>query len=276
MTSAKVEFAVQMTCQQCVNSIQTVLSGIDGVEKVDVSLENGSVIIQSTLPSSVLHERIESTGRRAVLRGYGPQSGLGSQTAAVAMLGGNTGYSFGSAKGVIRMIQVNDETCVIDGTIDGLSPGPHGLHVHECGDISKGCDSVGQHFNLLDTKHGGPSDGVNNRHTGDLGNIIAGEDGRATFRLVDKVLKVWDIIGRSIVVTNAPDDLGKGDNPGSLINGNAGKGVSCGIISRSAGILENSKSICACDGVTIWDERDRPVAGYGRQTVMQSSLCTFV
>lgn len=56
------------------------------------------------------------------------------------MLGGNTGYSFGSAKGVVRMVQVDHELCVIDGTIDGLSPGPHGLHVHECGDLSKGCD----------------------------------------------------------------------------------------------------------------------------------------
>lgn len=276
MTSAKVEFAVQMTCQKCVNSIQSALSGVDGVEKIDISLENGSVIVQSILPSSVLQERIESTGRRAVLKGYGPQSGHGSQNAAVAMLGGNTGYSFGSAKGVVRMVQVDNESCVIDGTIDGLSPGLHGLHVHECGDLSKGCDSIGEHFSLVDTKHGGPSDDENNRHTGDLGNIIANEDGRATFRVVDKVLKVSDVIGRSLVVTDRPDDLGKGGNPESLISGNAGRGISCGIISRSAGIFENNKTICACDGISIWDERDRPVAGYGRQAAIQSSLCTFI
>lgn len=72
------------------------------------------------------------------------------------------------------------------------------------------------------------------QHTGDLGNITAGEDGRATFRLVDKVLKVWDIIGRSIVVTDGPDDLGKGGNPESFINGNAGKGYnfSCFLVSK--------------------------------------------
>lgn len=55
------------------------------------------------------------------------------------MLGGDTGYSFGKAKGVVRLVQVDNEQCVIDGTIDGLSPGSHGLHVHECGDISQGC-----------------------------------------------------------------------------------------------------------------------------------------
>ena len=36
--------------------------------------------------------------------------------------------------------QVDPEECVIDGTIDGLSPGEHGLAIHECGDLSGGCD----------------------------------------------------------------------------------------------------------------------------------------
>lgn len=63
------------------------------------------------------------------------------QQSAVAMLGGgDTGYSFGKAKGVVRLVQLDDEHCVIDGTIDGLVPGNHGLHIHECGDISEGCN----------------------------------------------------------------------------------------------------------------------------------------
>ena len=28
---------------------------------------------------------------------------------------------------------------MIDGTIDGLSPGRHGLNIHELGDLSQGC-----------------------------------------------------------------------------------------------------------------------------------------
>lgn len=39
----------------------------------------------------------------------------------------------------------------------------------------------------------------------------------------------------------------------------------CGIIARSAGLFENTKKICACDGVTQWDERDVPIAGSERQ-----------
>lgn len=42
--------------------------------------------------------------------------------------------------------------------------------------------------------------------------------------------------------------------------------LACGIIARSAGMFENSKRICACDGVTLWDERDKPLAGPSRRT----------
>lgn len=56
------------------------------------------------------------------------------------MLGGESGYSYGEhIRGVVRFVQAGDE-CIIDGTVDGLTPGSHGIHVHECGDISNGCD----------------------------------------------------------------------------------------------------------------------------------------
>lgn len=41
--------------------------------------------------------------------------------------------------------------------------------------------------------------------------------------------------------------------------------IACGIIARSAGLFENDKKICACDGVTLWEERDVPLAGPKRQ-----------
>ena len=52
-----------------------------------------------------------------------------------------------NVQGVTRFVQLDEETCVVEGTIDGLSPGMHGLYVHECGDLSRGCDSTGDHFN---------------------------------------------------------------------------------------------------------------------------------
>ncbi|XP_023706522.1 copper chaperone for superoxide dismutase isoform X1 [Cryptotermes secundus] len=263
MVLAKIEFTVQMTCQKCVNKIRESLSNVKGIESIDISLDNETVIVETSLPSSEVQEKIESTGRRAVLKGYGGGGNLG---AAVAMLGDASGCGFGIVKGVVRFLQTDENTCVVDGTLDGLSPGLHGLHIHECGDISQGCDSVGGHFNPRNTRHGSPDDEESERHAGDLGNITAGPDGRATFRLMDKVIKLWDIIGRSVVVTDGPDDLGRGNHPQSLQDGNAGQRVACGIIARSAGMFENSKRICACDGVTLWDEREKPLAGPSRQT----------
>ena len=40
---------------------------------------------------------------------------------------------------------------------------------------------------------------------GDLGNIEANVDGRATFRIIDQQLKIWDIIGRSVCINEKPN-----------------------------------------------------------------------
>ncbi|KAF6102564.1 copper chaperone for superoxide dismutase [Phyllostomus discolor] len=103
------------------------------------------------------------------------------------------------------------------------------------------------------------------QHRGDLGNVHADADGRATFRIEDEQLKVWDVIGRSLVIDEGEDDLGRGGHPLSKITGNSGKRLACGIIARSAGLFQNPKQICSCDGLTIWEERGRPIAGEGRK-----------
>lgn len=60
------------------------------------------------------------------------------------------------------------------------------------------------------------------QHVGDLGNVLADTSGRAAFRKIDKFLKIPDIIGRSLIITKDPDDLGRGNSPESKINGNSG------------------------------------------------------
>ncbi|KAI5636794.1 copper/zinc superoxide dismutase (SODC) domain-containing protein [Phthorimaea operculella] len=167
--------------------------------------------------------------------------------------------------GVVRFQQAENGPLLVDGTIDGLTPGQHGIHVHASGDLSKGCLSLGEHYNPHGAPHGGPEDPKDSRHAGDLGNICADETGRATFRLIDNCLQVSDIIGRSVAITERPDDLGRGSSPTSKIDGDSGSPVACGIIARSAGIFQNPKRICACDGIVVWDEKDRPLAGKGRR-----------
>ena len=129
--------------------------------------------------------------------------------------------------------------------ISGLSEGLHGFHIHETGDLRKGCSSLCSHFNPYNTFHGDISDDKYNRHVGDLGNIYADKNGIVNTTLYDKLIKLrgkCNIIGRSVVVHNLPDDLGRGglDNNGNIIDkkkhneslktGNAGKRIACGVI----------------------------------------------
>lgn len=120
----------------------------------------------------------------------------------------------------------------IDYDINGLSDGKHGFHIHECGDLTEGCKSACAHFNPYNKKHGGLDSPE--RHAGDLGNIVS-KDGKATGSLTASVLSLRYkhracIIGRMALVHKDEDDLGLGENPESLITGNAGERVACGVI----------------------------------------------
>nr|XP_042705571.1 copper chaperone for superoxide dismutase [Chrysemys picta bellii] len=259
--SCRLEFAVQMNCQECVDAVQASLQGATGLQVLDIQLDSQTVLVETSMSAGKVKGLLESTGRRAVLKGMGssePQN-LG---AAVAMMSGPS-----LVQGVVRFLQVSPEKCLIEGTIDGLEPGLHGLHVHEFGDVTNSCDSCGDHFNPDGKHHGGPQDA--HRHLGDLGNVLAGSNGRADFRMEDTRLKVWDIIGRSLVVDSGEDDLGRGGHPLSKVCGNSGERLACGIIARSAGLFENPKQICTCDGVTLWEEREKPVAGPARRKLGQ-------
>jgi len=263
--AATVEFSVNMTCNNCEQKIKNVLME-KGINDVKINLENQSVQVISNKSTEELKSVIESTGKVAVLVGQGGLTGGKSLGAAVAMLGKDGDFFTPGTQGVIRFNQISKTSCVIEGTIDGLSPGEHGLAVHEAGDVSRGCATLGDHFNPRNARrHGSPENVESDRHAGDLGNITADQTGRASFRIVDSVLKVWDIIGRGIVVSENKDDLGLGSSLLSKINGNCGSGLACGIIARSAGLGENTKKICQCDGVTIWDERNKPLVGPGRR-----------
>lgn len=115
--------------------------------------------------------------------------------------------------------------------ITGLTPGKHGFHVHKFGDLSGGCASAGPHWNPEGLAHGGPGDAV--RHAGDLGNIEAGTDGVASATIEDSELVLSgenSIVGRSFVVHEKEDDLGKGGSELSSTTGNSGARLACGVV----------------------------------------------
>ncbi|XP_038620546.1 copper chaperone for superoxide dismutase isoform X2 [Tachyglossus aculeatus] len=181
-TACTLEFAVEMSCESCVDAVRTSLQDVAGILGVEVDLMAQSVLVKTTLPSLEVQALLESTGRQAILKGMG-SSPLWNLGAAVAMMGGP-----GPVQGVVRFLQVSPNCCLIEGTIDGLEAGPHGLHVHQYGDLTHDCASCGEHFNPTGASHGGPQDP--HRHLGDLGNIYADAQGRAVFRLEDGQLKV--------------------------------------------------------------------------------------
>ncbi|XP_010420550.1 PREDICTED: superoxide dismutase [Cu-Zn] 3 [Camelina sativa] len=145
---------------------------------------------------------------------------------AVALIAGDS-----NVRGCLQFIQDISGTTHVTGKISGLSPGFHGFHIHSFGDTTNGCISTGPHFNPLNRVHGPPNE--EERHAGDLGNILAGSDGVAEISIKDKEIPLsgqYSILGRAVVVHTDPDDLGKGGHKLSKSTGNAGSRVGCGII----------------------------------------------
>nr|CAB3228946.1 copper chaperone for superoxide dismutase-like [Phallusia mammillata] len=256
----QMEFAVEMSCEACSDSITKVLKE-KSVKVLDIDLDKQMVLVETNKPFQNIQETIESTGKRAALMGLGSSVGGKHLGAAVAEISGT------KVRGVVRMLQLDEQNCLFEGTLDGLSPGEHGLNIHEFGDLSNGCVNCGEHYNPHGRQHGGRN--KSERHVGDLGNISAEKNGRSVFRFVDDQVKVWDIIGRSMVVHEKADDLGQGQYDSSKQHGNSGQGLACGIVARSAGLMQNVKRVCACDGIVLWDERNVPAAGVERSQFMQ-------
>lgn len=140
-------------------------------------------------------------------------------------------------QGTILLKQQPGLPTFIAGEITGLQPGQHGFHIHEFGDLSRGCESAGAHYNPDGVAHGDLERG----HVGDLGNITADQSGRAEFAIVAQRVNLTgdqSVVGRAIVVHSKQDDLGKGGNAESRKSGNAGDRLACGVITLKATVNE--------------------------------------
>jgi superoxide dismutase, Cu-Zn family len=115
----------------------------------------------------------------------------------------------------------------------GLTPGKHGIHVHETGKC-EGPDfkSAGGHFNPHGRQHGALNDA--GTHAGDLPNLSVGADGTATLQATlhgvtlerGAANSLLDKDGAALVIHAREDDQ-KSDPAG-----NSGDRVACGVIGR--------------------------------------------
>ena len=155
---------------------------------------------------------------------------------------GNTKYGIcimnpdggSNVKGLVKLTQTEGGKCKIVADIEGLTPGLHGFHIHVFGNLTQGCKTAGPHWNPLGKTHGGPEKEM--RHFGDLGNVTAGEDGKAHYELEDHLVTLFGehtVYGRSFVVHANVDDLGEGGHELSGTTGNAGGRLACGVIGIS-------------------------------------------
>ena len=115
--------------------------------------------------------------------------------------------------------------------IANVSPGPHGIHIHEKGSCEDSGNGAGGHYNPAGAQHGFlPKDGFAGAHAGDFGNIEVGPDGKGSRKLVLPELTVeggkYNVAGRAVILHEKQDDFGQP-------TGNAGGRVGCGVIEAS-------------------------------------------
>jgi Cu-Zn family superoxide dismutase len=127
----------------------------------------------------------------------------------------------------------SSDSVTADISVAGLTPGPHGLHVHAVGSCEAAGTSAfgaaGGHFNPSGRSHGlrnpqGP-------HAGDLPDLEVGGDGSGRLRVTTGRLSLTagpssllDQDGSALVIHAGPDD--QVSDPA----GNSGGRVACGVI----------------------------------------------
>ncbi|KAK2817092.1 hypothetical protein Q5P01_025283 [Channa striata] len=113
------------------------------------------------------------------------------------------------------------------------NPEPRAVHIHQYGDLSRGCDTTGGHYNPHGVHH--PN------HPGDFGNFES-QNGKINV-MIESEAQLFgglSVLGRAVVIHEKVDDLGQGGDAGSLLHGNAGRRLACCIIGVSSPSLWNN------------------------------------
>jgi Cu-Zn family superoxide dismutase len=150
-------------------------------------------------------------------------------TVAIAVIQPTTGNE---TAGVVTFTSTDGGVKAI-ADVSGLTPGKHGFHIHEFGDISDSAKAMktGGHYDPEGTHHhalvgAGQPDSMLH-HAGDMGNLVADSAGKAHLEIVLQGVSLMGpadpIVGRAVIIHAKSDD-------GGQPVGNAGDRVGQGVI----------------------------------------------
>ena len=147
----------------------------------------------------------------------------------------DTNTNKGKIKGTVIFKQKDEHVKIII-DLKGLKKNHlHGFHIHETGDLREDCKSCCSHYNPYGTTHGCLHD--EESHAGDLGNIRGDDTGSCNISITTDKFTVSEIVGRSLIIHEDEDDLGKGSHDDSKTTGHSGTRITCAII----GIVKTEK-----------------------------------
>jgi len=153
-------------------------------------------------------------------------------------------------KGTVQLREIDAQTAgahdmkfmtgmkAVEITVDvtGLKPGPHGFHIHAVGKCeAPGFTTAGGHF---DPGPNGIMDPDTNHpfHMGDLPNLVADANGRATLKTIttrvtlsEGPLSVFDVDGTAVIIHANPDQGVTGEARSGL---SGGPRAACGVVTK--------------------------------------------
>lgn len=93
-----------------------------------------------------------------------------------------------------------------------------GFHIHAGGSCTgEGFADTESHYN--------PGEDIHPQHAGDLPPLLS-NDGKAYMKVISNRFSIEEIIGRTVIIHNAPDDFR------TQPSGNAGMKIACGVIQK--------------------------------------------
>lgn len=161
----------------------------------------------------------------AVTFGLAPPAALAAASEiASATLTNAAGEPAGMAK-----FSQGPKGVLIEVTLSGLTPGVHGIHIHQTGACTPDFAAAGDHFAPSGGGHGFLAEG--GPHEGDLPNIVVGVDGTAVahfftdrISLGDGEASLFDDDGSAVIVHAKADTYGA--------EAGAGGRDACGVVEK--------------------------------------------